>query len=297
MRNVLKSLSFVTLAWNLLTILVGAAVRATGSGAGCGSHWPLCNGEVLPSIQASKTFIEFSHRLTSGVALLLVLILFILTLKQCPRPHLARRYASLALLFILTEAALGAGLVLFELVAENDSVARAIVIVLHLMNTLLLLVGLVGHYLSLNPLHRVASSPRAKYLMLLITVLSVFFLIGSSGAITALGDTLFPSTSLLEGMREDLSTSAHFLIRLRAIHPFVAVAFGIGVLMLPLWAPLTKQVQRVLIAFVLMQWGVGAINLVLLAPVSLQLLHLLVADLFWLYLVALTLDDRFWRKV
>ncbi len=40
------------LLWNVLVALWGAYVRATGSGAGCGSHWPTCNGEILPRAPA-----------------------------------------------------------------------------------------------------------------------------------------------------------------------------------------------------------------------------------------------------
>src|SRR5215813_13700333 len=64
--------TWFALAFNLLVIVWGAYVRASGSGAGCGSHWPLCNGEVIPGSPTIKTVIEFSHRLSSGLALLLV---------------------------------------------------------------------------------------------------------------------------------------------------------------------------------------------------------------------------------
>ena len=68
--------AWLTLAWNVVVILWGAWVRASGSGAGCGSHWPLCNGEVLPTDPKVETLIEFTHRLSSGVALVLVVVLW-----------------------------------------------------------------------------------------------------------------------------------------------------------------------------------------------------------------------------
>ena len=64
--------AWAVLAYNVVVILWGAIVRATGSGAGCGSHWPLCNGVVLPNAEKASTLIEFAHRATSGIALLLV---------------------------------------------------------------------------------------------------------------------------------------------------------------------------------------------------------------------------------
>ena len=107
------------LAYNLAVILWGAYVRASGSGAGCGAHWPLCNGEVIPRAPSIATLVEYSHRLTSGLALLGVVALMVWTWRVWGRGHPARRGALLSLIFILTEAAVGAGLVLFELVADN----------------------------------------------------------------------------------------------------------------------------------------------------------------------------------
>src|ERR1051325_10627142 len=113
--------SWGVLAYNLAVIVWGGYVRASGSGAGCGSHWPLCNGVVLPRAAAVETVIEFSHRLTSGIALLLVVWLLVKTWRALPAGHAARRGAAWSLAFMLSEAGLGAGLVLFQLVADNAS--------------------------------------------------------------------------------------------------------------------------------------------------------------------------------
>jgi len=121
----LHRFAWVVLGWNLAVILWGAFVRASGSGAGCGAHWPLCNGEVLPRAPALATMVEFTHRATSGVALLLVLALVLWVFRSRPAGHPARRAAAMAGALILTEAAVGAGLVLFRLVAQDESVARA----------------------------------------------------------------------------------------------------------------------------------------------------------------------------
>src|SRR5260370_28805435 len=104
------------LAWNFVVVLWGAYVRASGSGAGCGSHWPLCNGEVVPRAPGIATIIEFTHRATSGVALIATIGLAVWSFFLFPRKHRVRRMAILGAIFLIVEALLGAGLVLFEYV-------------------------------------------------------------------------------------------------------------------------------------------------------------------------------------
>src|SRR5690606_33978415 len=205
------------LAYNLLVVAWGAYVRATGSGAGCGSHWPLCNGEVVPRAPQIETISEFTHRLGSGLALLLVVGMVVWAVRAYPTGHRVRggAYASLAL--IIVEALLGAGLVLFELVADNDSVARAFAMVAHLVNTFILVGALAitawwasgGRALRLSR-HRTAT-------VLAAVGLAALLLTGASGAIAALGDTLFPSRTLAEGFAADMSTTSHILLRLRVL--------------------------------------------------------------------------------
>ena len=108
------------LLWNVLVALFGAYVRATGSGAGCGAHWPTCNGEVIPRAPQVETLIEFTHRATSGLAFLSVLALFLWALRAFPKGHPARFGAGLALFFMVTESLVGASLVLFGWTADNE---------------------------------------------------------------------------------------------------------------------------------------------------------------------------------
>ncbi|MBP1642498.1 MAG: cytochrome oxidase assembly, partial [Acidobacteria bacterium] len=138
----LARLAWAVLALNLLVILWGALVRATGSGAGCGSHWPLCDGEVVPRAASVEKAIEFTHRATSGLALLAVAALLVAVRRALAPGHPARRAAAWSLAIILVEAALGAGLVKLGLVADDDSPARAVVMSVHLVNTLFLLAAL-----------------------------------------------------------------------------------------------------------------------------------------------------------
>jgi len=286
-------LAWGTLAYNLGVIAWGAYVRATGSGAGCGSHWPLCNGEVIPRSPTAEMLIEFSHRVTSGIALVLVVILVVAARRLFPKGHPARLGAWMSLGMMIVEALLGAGLVLFGLVADDDSVARAVVMGLHLVNTLLLLgaLALAAWWASGGRSFRLGGHA-GMGLVLGIGVLGMLVL-GVSGAITALGDTLFPASSLREGIAMDFSPTAHVLLRLRVFHPVIAVATGVylafaaamAALVRPL--PMVKRLAVALVGLFVLQIGLGFLNLYLLAPVWIQLVHLFVADLVWIALVLL----------
>lgn len=283
----------IVLAYNVLVILWGAYVRATGSGAGCGNHWPLCNGEVIPRAPRVETMIEFTHRASSGIAFLAVLALLVLVLRRSPPGDPTRLGAWLSMLFMVTEALLGAGLVLFQLVADNVSTARALAMAVHLVNTFLLLGALTlttywaagGSRVQLRG-HRVLAGGLAIGLLLTM-------ILGASGAITALGDTLFPVTSVAEGLSLDVSPTAHVLIRLRLLHPALAIATGIYLILLAGAARMRARglgvqiVGRLVPTLVVIQILAGGLNVLLLAPVWMQLVHLLLADLIWISLVLL----------
>ena len=118
--------------------------------------------------------------------------------------------------------------------------------------------------------------------------------LGASGAIAALGDTLFPARSLAHGFAQDFSEGAHFLLRLRALHPLLAVLVGALIVasaaLIARARPTTPGVlgaARLLGMLYALQLLVGLVNLVLLAPVAMQLVHLLLADLVWISLVRL----------
>jgi heme A synthase len=285
--------AWAVLGYNLLVILWGAYVRASGSGAGCGSHWPLCNGEVVPRTPTMETIVEFSHRLTSGLALLLVVGLAIWAFRAYERRHPVRVLAALSLFFILTEALVGAGLVLFEYVAQNKSVARAYWMAGHLINTFILVGFLTLTAWAASSGQRLHWTGQRKIFWLGGAALFGTLLIGVSGAISALGATLFPVTSLAEGLREDLSPTAHLLVRLRIYHPIIAgVVSGqllITAVALRLWrnSRWTTLFSRALIGLVAIQFSCGLVNLLLHAPIWLQLVHLLLSDLLWIGLILL----------
>lgn len=285
--------AWFVLAFNIGVILWGAYVRATGSGAGCGSRWPLCNGEIIPRAPQIDTIIEFSHRLSSGIAFLLVLGLFLWGFRNYSKGHPVRLGASLSLLFIITEALVGAGLVLFEWVADDTSSGRAISMAVHLVNTFLLLASLTLTAVWASGGKRVSLTGQGGLLIVFgIGFIGIIFL-GITGAITALGDTLFPEKSLLDGLMQDFNPSAHFLVRLRVWHPLIAITIGTfvilvaGVLALLSDDNSVKRFARTLIVLFIFQLGAGFVNLMLLAPIWMQIVHLLFADLVWITFVLL----------
>lgn len=282
------------LAYNLLVIAWGAFVRATGSGAGCGRHWPLCNGEVVPTPKSVATLIEVSHRATSGIALVAVVALAVACVRRLPRGHRARRSAIWSGVFIVGEALIGAGLVLFELVAHDASMKRALSMVLHLGNTFLLLasLSLTAWWLTKGEPEERGKAPLALRGALGVALGGVL-LLAASGAIAALGDTLFPARSLAEGLRQDLSPVAHAFLRLRLLHPMIALATGVvvlavaGAVRIVHTEPRVRSLSRLATILFVAQFVAGLVNVTLLAPVAMQLVHLLLADATWIALVLL----------
>jgi heme A synthase len=279
------------LAYDVLVVLWGAFVRATGSGAGCGRHWPMCNGEVLPRAPRIETLIELSHRASSGIAFLLTGVLLAWALRSYPRGHHVRRGAGAAMLLMVGEAAVGAGLVLFELVAHDASLKRALSVSVHLINTFLLLgvMALTAWWASGGSAPARGGQRVVAWVM--GVPLAAMLLVGASGAVTALGDTLFPSASLAAGFHEDFSPTAHLFIRLRAIHPLLAamtgaaavVAAGLVRTLRPSRA--VRTWSRAASALVAAQVCAGIVSLLSRAPVWMQLVHLFLADCVWIALV------------
>jgi cytochrome c oxidase assembly protein subunit 15 len=285
--------SWAVLGVNLAVVAWGAFVRATGSGAGCGRHWPSCNGELVPRAPAVATAIEFTHRASSGVALLLVVALLVWALRAFATGEPARRAAWAALGFMIAEALVGAGLVLYGWVAKDASPARGWVMAIHLTNTFLLLgsLALVAAW-SERPAG-LAFAGRAGVAASFAVALGAVLLAGITGAIAALGDTLYPATSFAAGLREELSGNAAILLRLRILHPFAAIGAGAILLVVARGALRARPDERVrraaaaIAALVALEIAAGALNVLLLAPVWLQLVHLLLADLLWISLVLL----------
>lgn len=292
-RNRFVVYTWGVLVYNLLVILWGAFVRATGSGAGCGSHWPLCNGEVIPRAPAVETMVEFTHRLTSGVALLMVAGMLVWAYRAYPRGHIVRRGAVLSMVFIITEALLGAGLVLFELVAHNASLTRAVSMAAHLLNTFILLACITltawwasgGESIRLRGQGAVASW--------LITGMVGLILVGMSGAVIALGDTLFFAHTRAGGSEEDLAPLVSAIVSIRMMHPTLAIGIGAFVVIAAWYTSTarpgatTRRLAIALTALYAVQLVAGYVNVALQAPVWMQLVHLFLADAVWIALILL----------
>ena len=293
---------FEKFAWGFLlylvaVILFGAWVRISHSGAGCGSHWPTCNGEIVPVAPNVNTIIEFSHRLTSGLCGIFGIGMVVWAWRREGTGAMFR--ASLAtLFFIVVEGAIGAGLVLRELVADDDSVARAIVVALHLSNTLLLTASAaLAAWLAGGKTAPLLTGIRARFALALVLLIAT----SMSGAVTALGDTLFPieptlGPGLVDKVSGDLAAANHFLVRLRVVHPAVAIFAGFYVcwLLLPLVREGSGPVKTwasMGLYLALAEMLLGALNVALAAPGWLQITHLLMAHSLWIALLLATIES------
>jgi cytochrome c oxidase assembly protein subunit 15 len=291
----LRRFAWGVLVYFIAVILWGTLVRATGSGAGCGNHWPLCNGTVLQHSARVDTMIEFTHRITSGLSFFAVVGLLVWTFLGTMRGHLARAAAVAAVSFTLIEAILGALLVKLGLTAQSQSPLRPAYLALHLANTLLLLAALTltAHLLSRNhgflrgTVRLIAPFGAAASVI-------VVMIVGVTGSLAALGDTLFPATSLGLALAQDFSATSGWLVRWRWTHPTVAFVASIFLIWLLVRAAqrTTHWDNRGLSALVLLLLAVvyvlGLLDVVLLAPLWVQVAHLLAADTLWAALVVLT---------
>ena len=282
----LRSFALATLGVNVVVIVLGALVRATGSGAGCGRSWPSCQGTLIPELEGA-TAIEFTHRAVSGVALVMVALLVWQVFRHTERGHAARIGAVVSGIAIVIEALIGAVIVLAEWVGDDSSVARAVSVPIHLVSTFVLLgaLALTVFWLGGGGRLRFRDHPRLARPLVLIAV--GMLLIGATGGVTALADTLFPKESFDIAGLFDTAASEHFLTRLRSVHPVVAALVG---LMAASWAGFNAwtapggagRAARAVVALVALELSLGIANVVLLTPIWLALTHLALADGLWL---------------
>jgi heme a synthase len=284
---------YALLGYTVFVLLFGALVRVTGSGAGCGQHWPTCQGEIAHLPKTFESVIEFSHRLTSGLLLIGAIVFAVALRRRLERGHRSFSAILFGLGFTLIDALIGARLVLGALVGQNTSVSRALVMPAHLISTCGLSAGfaLAAFWASEHRTGGARVSASRSLVVGLLACLAGFVVVAAMGAVTALGDTLYPiaSSSLasLEG--------AHFLQRLRIVHPLLATSFGLLLLFV-----VPRLVQRssagarrfarwVLVA-VCVELAAGLLNVVLSAPGWMQLVHLALAIGLWLSLVLTTAE-------
>jgi heme a synthase len=284
--------------YNIAVIVWGAYVRATGSGAGCGSHWPLCNGEFLPSTPQTQTVIEFTHRVMSGLSLVLGAILLIWCWRRTAKGDWPRYSAVAAAVLLFNEALLGAMLVLLDHIdGLSRSATHALFMCLHFGNTLLLLaaLALTAWWLS-NGNRRPGMIARPYQAIATGLGLVSVMVIGITGSLASFGDTIFPADSLSHAVVQDFSSSSQILLRLRVLHPIAAVIGSVYVLWLlqTFWRRKERSPWTLLLTVTLTaQLTLGAMNVILLAPVWLQMTHLFVAEMFWILLVLASADQLF----
>jgi cytochrome c oxidase assembly protein subunit 15 len=291
----LRRFAWAVLVYFVAVILWGTLVRATGSGAGCGDHWPLCNGTVLQHSPRVDTIIEFTHRITSGISFFSVVGLLVWTLIGTVRGHLARTFAWASVIFTLIEAVLGALLVKLGLTAQSTSPLRPWYLATHLANTLLLLAALTLTAHMLGRSNGTAwKTIRLRAPIAALCGLFVFLIVGVTGSLAALGDTLFPATSLSAAFSQDFSSSSAWIVRWRWTHPTIAFLASIFLIWLLVRAARRSSHwdNRGLSALVLMllavQYLLGLLDVVWLAPTWLQIVHLLGADALWASLIVLS---------
>jgi heme A synthase len=284
----LAKLAWAAVVFNIAVIAFGSVVRATESGAGCGPHWPACNGQIIPSEIHGARLIEFTHRITSGIALILVAVLIWKVFQSYPRGDRVRTTATLAGVFVLVEAGLGAVLVLFEWVALNVSVARTVAVPVHLISTLALLASLT------LTARWVGDAPRSRWERgrgwLLIGGGIGVVVIAASGGVTALADTLFPSDSIASSLAESLDSAEHFLTRLRVAHPLIAIAVGLVLFWIARSIGADRTTGRIIMGLVTLQFIAGLTNVLLHTPLWLQIVHLILADVLWVTYVVFSAE-------
>jgi len=292
-ERALAPYAWSVLAFMVLVILWGAIVRTTGSGAGCGVHWPLCNGDFVPHHPRLATIIEFIHRSMSGILTTLVAVLVAWVFWKRPNGDHARSAAIWVVVLLITEALLGAALVLGGWVDQNASNARVAMQCIHFTNTMLLVAALTltAWWITTNAgawdsRTWAAKGPAGNYNSdLAATTILLTLVVGATGAVAALADTLFPSPSLRAGLAQDFAAYAPLLVRMRWVHPAASVLALVCVALL-CWRARSRA-AAVVATLLALQFVLGIGDVLLLAPQWMQILHLLGADIFWIALVVL----------
>ncbi len=274
------------LAFMVVVILEGAVVRATGSGAGCGNHWPLCNGEVIPHHPRIATMIEFAHRSLTGILSTLVILLIVWVFAAAEPGARVRRAAKWVGVLLLTEALLGAVLVKGAYVEKNASDMRVFVQCVHFTNTMLLVAALALTWWWARGRERVVAGVEARSVVWMSVVATL--VVGATGSVAALADTLFPAPSLRAGLMEDFSKTAPLLVRMRWVHPAAAL---VGVVCVGWLCVRVRGTAVVWLGWLMvLQLALGVGDVLLLVPTWMQVLHLLGADLYWIALVAVATE-------
>jgi heme A synthase len=286
----LRKYSLFLLVYSIFAITFGAVVRATGSGAGCGSNWPFCQDEVNLTASQMETVIDFTHRLSSGLTIIFVLILLVWVFKIYEKKSKIRSAARFVFFFVIVQTLIGAGLILFNPVGENSSIIKALIITLHLVNSFFLLASnaILYEWVKDGEPKKLLVTKNAKQLFTLMAIL--FLVLGASGTITALGDTIFSDNLLTQGVKQNFS-GENFLLQLRVYHPIIAVMIGLGIYFIYnnfLKKSKNEKLNRYskcLAGLFLSQLFFGVLTLILNSPIWMQLIHLFLAEIIWIIFI------------
>ncbi|HEY0867324.1 MAG TPA: heme o synthase [Fimbriimonas sp.] len=288
----LAKYAWLVLLYNLAAVAWGVFVRAGRFGDGCGSHWPLCDGNSEPLKGDIARTVEMSHRVSTGLVGPLVLAMLVWTFRVFPKGHFLRKASVAAMGFTLLEGLVGAALVKFGWVVNDDSPHRAAVMSFHVVSTFLLL----GSIAAVAFGARMPNPPRLKGQGTVGWILgggaAGLILLGVSGAISALGHQLNPVDNVLQAAMDPMT---FWMVRLQPFHPLIATAVGLYILLTAGLVthlrpdPAVRRAVNWMIGLYGLQFGLGLLNIWLKAPIAMQMIHLVMADLNWLTLVVVAM--------
>ncbi len=285
------------LAYSLATVAWGVYVRASKSGDGCGSHWPLCDGDSTPLMGTVARAVELSHRITTSLVGVFAIILLVWATKKFEKGHLARTASIAVLALTISEGLIGAELVTFKWVTVNESAGRALVMSFHVISTFFLLGAIAVTALAGMGFDKVKLKGQGAVAWMVTVGALCMMLLGVSGAISALGHQLHPTDNVIA---EAARPTAFWMVKLQPFHPLISITVG---LYLCLVAGLMHHLRPSEMVRLSAKWMVvlycaqlllGLTNILLKAPFGVQMAHLVLADLNWVSLIALavfTLSD------
>lgn len=274
----------IFLGYTIAVILWGAWVRISNSGAGCGDHWPLCQGAVVPLGHGGRTWVEFGHRLMTGLFGIAVMAIAVWHWRPLRGSSIGRSSIVALLLATLSEVLIGRFLVVRGLVEDDDSLARIAVAALHLGNTYVLIAAVVGILFAVSCGAGAIRFVRRPSVAALLAI-TALLIAGMTGAIAAVANTLYPSLSLAQGIRDDLSSAAPLAVQLRIFHPLLAAIAAAVTWKYAAGAPQAARHHKVLLILLGVQLLLGVLAILLAAPLALKLAHLAVSDLLWCALI------------
>ncbi len=283
------SFSWGVFAYTLLVILWGYFLRISESGDGCGTDWPVCRAAMSPEPTSFSTLVELTHRLTSGLVLVLALVMAVWAFRRYPRGSAVRFGATAALVFTITESLFGAVVVVFGWVAGDVSAGRIFIRPFHVTNTFLLMAAFALTALwASRDTARVPSiaGPKARpVLWAAVAVLALAW----TGSWTGLAATAFSAGSLREGVDQYLDPE-HLLIVLRLLHPLLAIFVAVLLartasrLRASSSDPLIHPLSSALVVLAVTQLVLGPLTVALGNPIWARLVHLALADALWVAL-------------